>query len=248
VSILVAALTFMSPMTAFAYSVNFDGYAGGTPAESLTEVGVTFTSDVAGDWIIGMPAAFANLTGQGMLDVACVGNGLTIDFAQPQGSVGFDFGTIANFSVNVTAYYQGNMVDSGSFSGTVIVTFPEGYATVSAPQIDSVYVSAPDCWVFDNLVTTPATATAPSGYPKIGQVRVEAPGSPLYESAGGGVVRNASGSEIWVPNPTAPDPEYDVYDVIQQVEIDGQTWVQIFIGNTSSFVWLPVGGNVSAVY
>ena len=112
--------------------------------------------------------------------------------------------------------------------------------------------------IYDPADDVPACASLPligavvddglDDYGKIGQVKVSAPGSALYESAGGGVVRDAAGQEIWIPNPTAYDPSQDTYDVISQQTIDGQVWVEIFVGNALSTVWLPVGGAVSPIY
>ncbi len=96
---------------------------------------------------------------------------------------------------------------------------------------------------------SPVVGSLISGdYGKIGQVRVTAPGSALYESAAGNVVRDDNGQEIWVPNPTADNPNEDTYDVLSQVDIDGTTWVEIFLGNSLAPVWLPVGGSVSPIY
>lgn len=89
----------------------------------------------------------------------------------------------------------------------------------------------------------------PSGdYEKIGQVRVTAPGTAAYQSAGGGVARDSNGNEIWLPNQTAHDPYQDTYDVLDQMEVDGTTWVAIFLGDANRPVWIPVGGVVSPIY
>ena len=85
-------------------------------------------------------------------------------------------------------------------------------------------------------------------YDKIGQVRVLAPGTRLYETPGGGVVRDLNGDEIWVPNPTAHDPSQDTYDVIEQMEVEGTIWVWIFVGDAGHAVWIPIGGIVSPIY
>ena len=100
----------------------------------------------------------------------------------------------------------------------------------------------------DNVQLSGSVASGAVGYNKIGQVHVAAPGSAIYESAGGGVVRDAGGSEIWVPNPTAHDPSQDTYDVISQTTIDGTTWVEIFNGNVNQSVWLPLTGYVTPIY
>lgn len=85
------------------------------------------------------------------------------------------------------------------------------------------------------------------GYDKISQVRVTAPGSALYDAAGGNPVRDASGQEIWVPNVTADNPFEDVYDVVDTTTIDGVTWVQIWLGDYDSYPWLPVNGSSISV-
>lgn len=113
-------------------------------------------------------------------------------------------------------------------------------------------------WTFDDTGTlnswslvfdyTPTPSTVVSdAYQKIGQIQVNAPGTALYQEPGGDPVRNAAGSEIWVPNQTAPDPSQDVYDVISQVEVDGQVWVSIFVGNSLRPAWVPIGGPVQVL-
>lgn len=83
-------------------------------------------------------------------------------------------------------------------------------------------------------------------YDKIGQVRVTAPGVALYE-APGSVMRDENGQEVWIPNQHAPNPYEDTYDVIRQQEVDGTTWVNIFVGNSLREVWIPVGGPVQVI-
>ncbi len=84
-------------------------------------------------------------------------------------------------------------------------------------------------------------------YSKIGQIRVSTPGIALYEDAGGNVLRDDHGAEIWVPNQTADDPSQDTYDVLAQTTIDDVTWVEIFVGDANYPVWVPVGGPVQII-
>lgn len=105
---------------------------------------------------------------------------------------------------------------------------------------------------YSSVTCTPAGGGGGSSVPlvaydKINQVRVTAPGTPLYESAGGNVVRSSGGSEIWVPNASAHNAYEDVYDVTDSIEIDGTTWVEIFIGSATVYVWIPVGPNVQLI-
>ncbi len=79
-------------------------------------------------------------------------------------------------------------------------------------------------------------------YSKIEQVRVTAPGTALYDDAAGDVIRDASHAEIWVPNATADNPFEDVYDVVASMDVDGTTWVQIFVGNANAMPWIPLNG------
>lgn len=81
-------------------------------------------------------------------------------------------------------------------------------------------------------------------YQKIGQIKVTAPGTALYEAPGGAVWRNENAQEVWIPNQAAYDPYEDVYDVLNQTEVDGTQWVEIFVGNAAGTVWVPVGGPV----
>lgn len=63
---------------------------------------------------------------------------------------------------------------------------------------------------------------------------------PVYESAGGGVVRIGV-DELWLPN-DADGNGYDTY-LIQDTEvIDGRTWVAITLGTESAYgnVWVPL--------
>lgn len=108
----------------------------------------------------------------------------------------------------------------------------------------------------DNFVpvtpTSPApTASAPAAsgdYAKVGQIQVVAPGVALYGAPGGGVVRNASGQEIWLPNVSAHNPHYDTYDVLATATVGDVTWVSIFVGDANAPGWVPLGGVVTVIY
>lgn len=88
----------------------------------------------------------------------------------------------------------------------------------------------------------------PDDYQKIGQVLVEAPGTALYQEAGGDVVRDSAGNEVWIPNVTAHNPSQDTYDVISQANIAGTVWVEIFVGDALATPWIPVTGGVSPIF
>ncbi len=61
---------------------------------------------------------------------------------------------------------------------------------------------------------------------------------PVYESAGGSVVRDANNNELKLPQDYDGNG-FDTYLVMSSTEIDGRLWYQIFIGNGASLVWVP---------
>jgi hypothetical protein len=148
-------------------------------------------------------------------------------------------------------------VFSNSTGGTATGTFPmtAGYPVyieiiLESPVGVQLYAANVELSSCDGVVVSiSGTSLAViSEYDKIGQVRVTAPGTRLYQAPGGGVVRDSDGQEIWVPNQTAHDPYQDTYDVLEQMELDGTTWVSIFVGDAARSVWIPVGGIVSPIY
>ncbi|MCI0711892.1 MAG: hypothetical protein L0154_17175 [Chloroflexi bacterium] len=108
----------------------------------------------------------------------------------------------------------------------------------------------------DNFVPPPPTNPTPTSsgpavsgdYTKIGQIQVVAPGVALRGAPGGGVVRNASGQEIWLPNVSAHNPHYDTYDVLATTTVGDVIWVSIFVGDADSPGWVPLGGVVTPIY
>jgi hypothetical protein len=103
----------------------------------------------------------------------------------------------------------------------------------------------------DNAVVVPTTVPGSStsgDYAKIGQIQVVAPGIALHSSPGGGVVRNADGQEIWIPNVSAHNPHYDTYDVLATSTVGDVTWVSIFVGDANTPGWVPLGGVVTPLY
>ncbi len=78
--------------------------------------------------------------------------------------------------------------------------------------------------------------------PQIGMISIStAQAQPVYESADGGVVRNADGKELWLPSDYDGNG-FDTYLVLSSVDMDGTTWLEIFIGNGSANVWVPLDG------
>ncbi len=131
-----------------------------------------------------------------------------------------------------TVYYtDGGLFNLGSTSSNGYNLMIEIDASVPSPT--------------DPIV--PVVPTDKGQYSKIGQVQVVAPGSPLYDSAGGSVVRDSAGHEVWVPNQSAANPNEDIYDVLGQIEIEGTLWVEIFLGDSQAPVWLPLGANVTRI-
>ena len=75
--------------------------------------------------------------------------------------------------------------------------------------------------------------------PQVGMISISASqAQPVYESAGGGVVRDTDGNELWLPQDYDGNG-YDTHLVMSSTEIDGQIWYQLWIGNTSGMVWVP---------
>lgn len=61
---------------------------------------------------------------------------------------------------------------------------------------------------------------------------------PVYDGPGGGVVRNADGSELWLPH-DADGSGADTYVVTDTALVGNEVWVAIFLGNAVS-VWVPL--------
>ena len=97
-------------------------------------------------------------------------------------------------------------------------------------------------------IPTPSGPIVSGDYTKIGQIQVVAPGIALRGAPGGGVLRDASGQEIWIPNVTAHNPHYDTYDVLATATVGDITWVSIFVGDANAPGWVPLGGVVTTIY
>ena len=248
---LVLTLFFVvSAQQVSAYFMDFESEVAGTPVGDLTLNDVSFTGE---DWAVVdlSQASHPPHTLSGNTLGGCT-SALGIDFATGQKTIAFDFLISSDFTdaylVTVDAYRNGALVASDSFQGAFQggdYLFPEGYAHLTSQQpFDSVTIThnAPtNCLYLDNLSTTRGQA-AKLGVKKIGQVRVTAPGTALYDAPNGGVVRDAAGQELWIPN--AHHSGVDVYDVLAQVEVDGETWVQIFVGSADA-PWVKLDDAVS---
>lgn len=75
--------------------------------------------------------------------------------------------------------------------------------------------------------------------PQVGMISISAgQAQPVYESAGGNIVKDGGGNELWLPN-DADGSGSDTYLIMDSVEIDGRTWYEIWLGDASSTVWVP---------
>ncbi len=82
--------------------------------------------------------------------------------------------------------------------------------------------------------------------PQVGMISIStAQEQPVYDAAGGSIVRNRDRSELRLPQDFDGNGS-DTYLVMGSAEIDGQTWYEIFIGNGASMVWVPAN-NVTGI-
>ncbi len=82
--------------------------------------------------------------------------------------------------------------------------------------------------------------------PQIGMISIStSQAQPVYESAGGDVVRDGSGNELRLPQDYDGNG-FDTHLVMSSTEIDGQLWYEIWIGGQGTTVWLPAD-NVTVV-
>lgn len=227
-----------------AYYADFDDLTPGTPASNIVLEGVHFWG---ADWLVrdmnatGLyPATLSHNALRGCYST------LTVKFDAPQRVIGFnfEFNTYYNddYTMTMVASREGKVLETANYRGQLGHTwrYPEAYALMATGDpFDTVTISHNAqgfCLYIDNLITDKA-----EDWSRLGQVYISAPGTALYDQAGGGIVRDASGQEMRVPNPTATDPAYDVYNVLGEAVVDGQVWVQIFTGDVTNSPWIPLG-------
>ncbi|MCI0711503.1 MAG: hypothetical protein L0154_15215 [Chloroflexi bacterium] len=232
---------------ASAYYAGFDELTPGTPAASIALEGIHFSG---ADWLV----RDMRLTGLSPVTLSknalrgC-NSTLTITFDQPQEIIGFNFkfNTLftTTYAMTVTTYNRGAVVESASYRASLLEKwrYPEAFALMKTGELfDTVTIShnaVGFCLYIDNLTTAPDRESE-----RLGQVWVSAPGTLLYSEAGGGILRDSGGQEMRVPNQSAPDPQYDTYNVVGQTVIDGQVWLQIFVGDMNEFPWIPLNLNM----
>ncbi len=95
---------------------------------------------------------------------------------------------------------------------------------------------------YGSLETSPVSQQTP----QIGLISISVGQiQPIYESAGGSVVRDTDNNEVRLPQDYDGNG-FDTYLVMSSTEIDGHLWYQIFIGDGASLVWVPAD-NVTIV-
>lgn len=149
-----ASLAPLTVQAAAGYSTDFESFANGTPAASLTVPGVTFVSN-SGGWQIYSPYAYVpNVVGNVL---GSFGGDLTMQFATLQGSV--QFGYASNADVTVTGYRNGAVVKTVTVPPGSVVTGTV-FSIQDAGGFDTVMVSSTTDVVIDNLVTNGVDASA----------------------------------------------------------------------------------------
>jgi hypothetical protein len=231
---------------AAAYYAGFDDLTPGTPADSIILEGVRFSGT---DWVvrdISRSGLFPVTLSQNVLR-GCYST-LTITFEHPQEVIGFNFKFNTAFTdayaLTMTTYERGAVVETASYRAQLPAKwrYPEAYALMKSDLFDMVTIShnaVGFCLYIDNLTTAPDRESS-----RLGQVWVAAPGSLLYDAAGGGPIRDPNGIEMRIPNQSAPDPQYDTYNVVGQTVVDGQVWLQIFVGDMDEYPWIPLSTNM----
>ena len=74
--------------------------------------------------------------------------------------------------------------------------------------------------------------------PNLGEVMITSEISQFgYGAPGGEPARTASGAGVWLPHDFDGNG-FDTYTVTGSTEVDGETWLSIFIGN-ETWVWVP---------
>jgi hypothetical protein len=246
--ILTLWLLTTSPGNATAYYANFDELKPNTTINGVTLGGMRFAGT---DWVV----RDMRVTGLRPFTLSrnalrgCT-SALTITFDSPQRIIGFNFEinsfNSTDYQMTMTAFAKGETLSSANYKGALHTTsyrYPEGYALLATDTpFDSVTISENSpfhCVYIDNVATDTKGADT-----RLGQVFVTSPGTPLYGDAGGTVVRDANGLEMQIPNRTADNPGQDVFDVYDIAVVNGQVWVQLFVGSTASYPWVQISPQV----
>lgn len=134
-------------------------------------------------------------------------------------------GEVLNFTVNYPV---------GTFNiGDTIIISVSDQPTEFGDEGDAIEVTVQDC-----LIAPDIPAMLP--HPQIGMISMSVGQSqPVYESAAGSIVRYSGGVELWLPQ-DYDGSGADTHLVLSSVDVDGRTWVEIFIGSGSSTVWVPL--------
>ena len=165
---------------------------------------------------------------------------------------GWSVGTTASETTPISPADQINAMTARPLTIEVydIVTFPPFGQNSQAIYDDILAQNAP---LLSTLIVDPAAVLAtctslpyispatPLAVPHLGLVQINTTqAQPVYESAGGGVIRNTDGSELWLPN-DADHNGFDTYIVTEVVEIDGAYWIGLFLGN-EQWGYVPLAG------
>lgn len=100
-------------------------------------------------------------------------------------------------------------------------------------------------WEYNGLPENTYSITSPDcpsaqPAPQAGMVSISQ-GQPVYDSAGGNVVRDGGGNELWLPQ-DYDGSGADTHLVMSSTTVDGRTWYEIWIGDSGSTVWIPADG------
>lgn len=249
-TIMMIIIGLLTPSPSAAYFTDFTGFPDGALVNDIDVPGMSFNGQF---WRVTYndPAFQTYPTIEGNTISGVQLHDLEIQFDEPQYHLSFDFAipTVAlpgmskslnqglTFEVAVTTHLEGVEIGTRRFYAYELRVAEHASLTLSVPfdmvVISQHVVGSPNIssiLMIDNISTSDSPSNTHIAYYNINHVQVNWPGVVLHESAGGEVLRSVDGWEMWVPNQNSHNPNQDTYDVLDQTEIDGVTWVQISVG------------------
>lgn len=198
-------------------------------------------------------------TGTGKDRVALIvfdGNGVPIASNWSDSAIGnhigvsFDFGNgdlINEITARPLTIQLHDVTFGPTIGGNFLAQYNEIIANNAPIAVEIIYDPADDiagCASLPLIAAAPASSTQPQA--QISTIAISAAqAQPVYESAGGNVVRDTNGQEIWLPQDFDGNG-FDTHLVMSSIDLDGQVWYEIFIGDGLATVWIPAD-NVSVI-
>ncbi len=240
--VLFAAMFLPHPTTTHAAAAtDFEAFAAGTLADSLTVPGVTFsTTSGSSPWQIYEPYLNPPYA-EGRILGTLGGDTLTIRFATLQGAISFGYGALDNTPVQF--FRGGVLVSSQSLAPTGINTYT-GASFSIGDGFDTITIAPISDLVIDNLSTTDFITAAVSG---------PVPGIDMVAIPAGSVVGTflTSTPLYYAPDPTAASSTVmDAGKTLWVIGVDksGQFYKVLLVGK---FYWVPIntmGPNYDSVW